>query len=210
MRSYPLDAAGPVVAGVVAAEVKRSGGCGVVLASPPGPSAELVRRWLTPLVRVAEPNPGAVADLAGALAAGGAPAALVEDLAWRTAAEALGAAEGLLPVGCTNKTQLLLDPGPLPARILPLGDVWASTLLGRLGHAPLPAVLARATPVEVAAVDGALVEYLERGAAPADAFARLGALESRVRKALDRSEPRRRGLLVPKLTPWAVGSDLAR
>jgi hypothetical protein len=210
VKTYPLEAAGPVVAGVIAAEVARTGGHGVVLASPPGASAELVRRWLTPTVRFVAPDAGAVADVAGALAAAGAPAPLLEELAWRVVAEAMGAAEGLLPVGCTNKTELLLDPGPLPARVLPLGDIWASTLHARLGIASLPAVLARATPVEVAAVDGALVEYLERGAAPAEAFARLGSLEGPVRSALGRSEARRRGLLVPKLTPWAVGSDLAR
>ena len=66
------------------------------------------------------------------------------------------------------------------------------------------------SPVEVAAVDEALLEYLEWGVAPAEAFGRLGRLEQPVRDALDRSEVRRRGLLVPKLTPWAVGSDLAR
>lgn len=210
MRAYSLDHAGPVVAQVVATEVARMGGHGVVLASPPGPSAELVRRWLAPSLRVVVPDAGAVADIAGALAAAGAPGALVEMLAWRAAAEAVGAAEGLVPTGCTNKTELLLDTGPLPARVLPLGDVWASTLQARLGVASLPGVLARATPVEVAAVDGALVEYLERGAAPDEAFGRLGDLGSQVRNALDRSEHRRRGLLVPKLTPWAVGSDLAR
>ncbi|HSW30747.1 MAG TPA: hypothetical protein VLH75_14770 [Longimicrobiales bacterium] len=210
MKAYPLEAAGPVVAGVIAAEVARAGGHGVVLASPPGPASELVRRWLAPSLRVVSPDAGAVADVAGALAAGGAPGTLVEALAWRVTAEALGAAEGLVPIGCSNKTELLLDPGPLPARVLPLGDVWASTLHARLGQAALPPVLAHATPIEVAAVDGALVEYLERGAAPAGAFGRLGRLQRPVRDALDRSEVRRRGLLVPKLTPWAVGSDLAR
>jgi len=210
VKTVPLEAAGLVVAGVIAEEVSRMGGHGVVLASPPSPAADLVRRWLAPLLRVVSPDAGAVADVAGALAAGGAPGTLVEALAWRVAAESLGAAEGLVPVGCSNKTELLLDPGPLPARVLPLGDVWASTLHARLGHAALPAVLAHATPAEVAAVDGALVEYLERGAAPAEAFGHLGRLERPVRDALDRSEVRRRGLLVPKLTPWAVGSDLAR
>jgi len=210
VKAYPLEAAGPVVARVIAEEVAKTGGCGVVLASPPSASAELVRRWLAPSLRVAWPDAGAVADVAGALAAAGAPGTLVEALAWRAVAEALGAAERLLPVGCTNKTELLLDPHPLPARVLPLGDIWASTLHAGLGIASLPPVLARATPVEVAAVDGALVEYLERGAAPAEAFGRLGALEGPVRDALDRSAARRRGLLVPKLTSWAVGSDLAR
>lgn len=210
MKSYPLEAAGPVVARVIAEEVSRTGGHGVVLASPPGPAADLVRRWLTPSLRVVSPDAGAVADVAGALAAGGAPGTLVEALAWGVTAEALGAAEGLVPVGCSNKTELLLDPGPLPARVLPLGDVWASTLHASLGRAALPAVLAWASPVEVAAVDEALLEYLEWGVAPAEAFGRLGRLEQPVRDALDRSEVRRRGLLVPKLTPWAVGSDLAR
>ena len=210
MKAYPLEAAGPVIAGVIATEVTRVGARGVVLASPPSASADLVRRWLAPSVRVVSPDAGAVADVAGALAAAGAPGPLVEGLAWRAVAEALGAADRLLPVGCTNKTELLLDPGPLPARVLPLGDIWASTLHARLGDASLPRVLAHATPVEVAAVDGALVEYLERGAPPAEAFARLGRMEGPVREALDRAEVRRRGLLVPKLTPWSVGSDLAR
>lgn len=210
MKVPQLDAAGAVIARVVAADAARTGARGVVLASPPSPSAELVRRWLAPRLRVVAPDAGSVADVAGALAAAGAPGPLVEALAWRAAAEALGAAEQLMPVGCTNKTELLLDLAPLPARVLPLGDVWASTLHARLGHALLPRVLADATPVEVAAVDGALVEYLERGCEPAEAFARLGRLAGPVREALDRSEVRRRGLLVPKLTSWAVGSDLAR
>lgn len=210
MKPDPLEGAGPVVAGVIRAAVTRAGLSGVVLASPPSPTADLVHRWLAPAVRFVVPDAGAVADVAGALAAAGAPGVLVEALAWRAVAEALGAAEALLPVGCTNKTELLLDPGPLPARVLPLGDVWACTLHARLGRASLPAVLARATPEEVAAVDGALAEYLERGAHPADAFARLGPLERDVLDALGRSETRRRGLLVPKLTAWAVGADLAR
>ncbi len=210
MRDRILEPAGPVIAAVVAAEAARTHRRGVVLASPPGPSADLVRGWLAPLLRVVFPDAGAVADLAGALAAAGAPAPLVEGMAWRAAADALAAAEALLPVGCTNKTELLLDPAPLPARVLPLGDIWASALHAGLGQAPLPPVLARATQAEVAAVEGALADYLERGAAPDDAFARLGPLGGAVREALDRSEARRRGLLVPKLTPWAAGSDLAR
>jgi hypothetical protein len=151
-----------------------------------------------------------VADVAGALAASGAPGSLVEAMAWRATAEAVGAAEGLLTLGCTNKTELLLDPAPLPARVLPLGDVWASVLHGRLGSAALPPVLARATSSEVAAVDEALAAYLERGVPPAEAFAGLALLADPVLEALDRAQARRRGLLVPKLTSWAVGSDLAR
>lgn len=210
MSAYPLEAAGAVAAGVVAAEAARTGRCGVVLASPPGPAADLVRRWLTPAVPVRAPDAGAVADVAGALAAAGAPGLLVEALAWRAVAEALGAAEGLLPVGCTSKTELLLDPGPLPARVLPLGDLWASVLAAHLGRAPLPPILAHAAPEEVAAVDDALAAYLERGVPPGEAFGALGPLAAPVRHALDAAEARRRGLVVPKLTAWAVGSDLAR
>jgi hypothetical protein len=210
MSDHPLEAAGGVIANVVVAEAARTGREGVVLASPPGPLAELLRRWLAPFLRVHAPEAGAVADVAGALAAAGAPGYLVEALAWRSVAEALGAAERLLPVGCTSKTELLLDPGPLPARVLPLGDLWASVLAAQLGRVPLPPVLAYATAEEVSAVDAALAAYLEQGVSPDEAFGALGPLAAPVRGALDAAQTRRRGLVVPKLTAWAVGSDLAR
>jgi len=210
MRPYPLEAAGAAIANVVVAEAARTGNAGVVLASPPGPPADLLRRWLAPSIRVHAPDAGAVADVAGALAAAGAPGFLVEALAWRSVAEALGAAERLLPVGCTSKTDLLLDPGPLPARVLPLGDLWASVLWDHLGRVPLPPVLAYATAEEVFAVDAALAAYLEQGISPDEAFGALGLLAAPVRSALDAAQTRRRGLVVPKLTAWAVGSDLAR
>lgn len=210
MTAPPLDVAGRIIARVVAAEVMRAGLSGAVMASPPGRVSDLLREWLSPLMRVRVPDAGAVADVAGALAAAGAPGDVVETLAWRSVAEACGAAEQLLPVGSANKAELLLDPRPLPARALPLGDVWASTLRSHAGTAPLPPVLTHALPAEVDAVERALDDYLERGVAPDQAFATLGALELPVRRALDAAQGRRSGLLVPKLTAWTVGCDLAR
>lgn len=210
MTAEPLDGAAAVVAGVVAAELSRTGLVGVALASPPSPEARLLSRWLARLGPVRAPDPGAVADLAGALAAAGAPARQVEDMAWRTAAEALAAAEGLLPLGATNKTQLLLDPDPLPARVLPLGDVWASAVWALEGSASLPPVLGGAAPGTVAAVEAALDAYLEGGARLEEALASLGAAGEAVGPALDGAEWRRRGLLVPKLARWTAGTDLAR
>jgi hypothetical protein len=210
MTAPPLDVAGRIIARVVAAEVVRAGLFGAVMASPPGRVSDLLSGWLSPIMRVRVPDPGAVADVAGALAAAGAPGDTVEALAWRSVAEASGAAEGLLLVGNTNKTELLLDPRPLPARVLPLGDVWASTLRAHAGRPPVPPVLAHALPEEVDAVERALEDYLERGVGPDQAFGALGALELPVRRALDAAEGRRSGLLVPKLTAWTVGCDLAR
>lgn len=210
MTAPPLDVAGRIIARVVAAEVARAGLSGAVLASPPGPVSDLLREWLSLTMRVRAPDAGAVADVAGALAAAGAPGDAVEALAWRSVAEAYGAADGLLPVGSTNKTELLLDPRALPARVLPLGDVWASTLGAQGRAAPMPPVLAFALPGEVDAVERALEDYLERGVGPDRVFASLGTLERPVRRALDAAEGRRRGLLVPKLTAWTVGCDLAR
>ncbi|GMV08120.1 MAG: hypothetical protein AMXMBFR53_43950 [Gemmatimonadota bacterium] len=198
------------VAAVVAAEVRRLGLEGVALASPPGPGSDLLARWLSPVGRVGTPDPGAVSDVAGALAAAGAPGAAVEGLAWRAVADALAAAERLLPVAATDKTGLLLDPAPLPARVVPLGDVWATTVRALAGRATLPPVLAHARPQDVERVEAALRAYLEEGLGPDAAFAALGPLGGPVRRALDAAEGRRRGLLVPKLEAWTVGADLAR
>ncbi|MDP2958572.1 MAG: hypothetical protein Q8N53_19260 [Longimicrobiales bacterium] len=210
MTAPSLDVAGRIIARVVAAEVVRARLSGAVMASPPGRVSDLLRGWLSPLMGVRVPDAGAVADVAGALAAAGSPGDVVEALAWRSVAEAAGAAEGLLLVGSTNKTELLLDPRPLPARVLPLGDVWASTLGAEGRPAPVSPVLAYALPEEVRAVERALEDYLERGVDPDRAFAALGALERPVRCALDAAQGRRSGLLVPKLTSWTVGCDLAR
>lgn len=210
MKETLFDWAGRIIAETVMAEVARTRAAGVVLASPPGPANDLIRRWLGVATRVCVPDAGAVSDVAGALAAAGAPAEQVEAQAWRAVAEVWGSAEGLLPIGSTNKTELLLDPAPLPARVLPLGDVWASELRERVGSASLPPVLAHAAPEEVASVEGALRDYLERGADPDVALGGLGDLARPVRAALDAAEARRRGLLVPKLTRWTVGCDLAR
>lgn len=199
------------IAGVVAGEVARTGSRGVVVASPPGPGSALLADWLAGAVPVRVPDAGAVADLAGALAAAGAPGDVVEALAWRAAADAVAASERFVAVGNTNKTQLLLDPRPLPARILPLGDLWAHEVHTFGGGAELPPVLAVATAEVVAAVDGALRAWLVDGASPGDALAGLDpSLEGRIRAALVAAEPGRRGLLVPKLEGWTVGLDLAR
>lgn len=210
MKGAGPPAPAPVVAAVVQAEIARLGLGGAVLASPPGPESELLRRWLAPLTALRVPDAGAVADLAGALAAAGAPGHVLEALAWRAAAEALAHGEGLLPLGSTNKTQLLLDPAPLPARVLPLGDVWASAVRAAVGSAALPPALAGAGPQLVAEVEAALASYLEGGVAPDRAFGPLGSLGHAAVRALNAAEKNRRGLLVPKLGPWTVGCDLAR
>lgn len=181
-----------------------------MLASPPGPGSDLLSRWLAPVARLHLPEAGAVADVAGALAAAGTTGATVEALAWRTVAEAWAEAEGFLPLGSTNKTQLLLDPAPLPARVLPLGDVWASWILAHAGRSDLPPVLAHVEADRVDATERALRDYLEGGMDPDEAFGALGVLEAPVRAALDASEVRRRGLLIPKLEGWTAGLDLAR
>jgi hypothetical protein len=134
----------------------------------------------------------------------------VEALAWQAVARAQALAQGLLPVGTTNKTALLLEDAPLPARVLPLGDVWASDVEAWSGRATLPTVLLGSARAEVAAVEEALRNYLQEGMAPEAAFAPLGTLGPRVRAALDAAERRRRGLVVPKLEPWTAGIDLAR
>ncbi|HKJ02378.1 MAG TPA: hypothetical protein VJ997_07985 [Longimicrobiales bacterium] len=201
---------GGIVADVVAAEAARAGCRGVVLASPPGPESELLAWWLPSTLPLRTLDPGAVADVAGALASAGAPGPHVEALAWQAVARAQALAHRLLPVGTTNKIVLLLEDAPLPARVLPLGDVWASDVHRWSGRATLPAVLLDAGGAEVAAVEKALRDYLEEGMAPDAAFAPLGTLGPRVRAALDAAEPHRRGLVVPKLESWTAGIDLAR
>ena len=201
---------GRIVADVVAAEVARTGRRGVVLASPPGPEADLLAGWLPEGIPLRRPDAGAVSDVAGALAAGGAPGAHVETLAWQAVALAQALSQSLLPLGAINKTALLLEDAPLPARVLPLGDVWATDVESWVGRATLPAVLRNASRSEVAAVEAALRDYLQEGVAPDAAFAPLGTLGPAVRKALDAAEHRRRGLVIPKLEKWTVGTDLAR
>ena len=208
----PMEASllGRRISAVVLQEVERLGCCGVVIASPPGPGARLLQEWLAPAVTVRLPDPGGVSDVAGALVANGASGRAVERLAWRAVAEALGEAEGLLCVGDTNKTQLLLDPGPLPARVLPLGDVWASRIHAITQRWALPPALTHASPDQVALWEDALRAYLLQGLPPATAFAPLGPQADALRRALDAAEGTRRGLLVPKLDAWTVGADLAR
>lgn len=201
---------GRIVAEVVAAEVARTRCHGVVLASPPGPEADLLGRWLPGTLPLRRPDPGAVSDVAGALASAGAPGAHVEALAWQAVAQAQALSQGLLLLGTTNKTMLLLADAPLPARVLPLGDVWATDVERWAGRATLPPVLRDATDAQVAAVEKSLGDYLQEGAAREVAFTALGAMASPVLAALDAAEPHRRGLLVPKLQKWTAGSDLAR
>lgn len=199
-----------IVGDVVAAEVARTRRRGVILASPPGPEANLLARWLPATLLLRRPEPGAVSDVAGALAAADTPGAHVEAMAWQAVAHAQALSQGLLPVGTTNKTLLLLGEAPLPARVLPLGDVWATEVKRWAGRAALPAVLRDAAPAEVAAVEEALRNYLTEGVSPDDAFAPLGSLAAPVRAALDAAEHRRRGLVIPKLEKWTAGIDLAR
>ena len=204
------DRVAGIVREVVAAEVARTRSRGVILASPPGPEADLLARWLPSTLPLRHPDPGAVSDVAGALAAAGAPGTHVEALAWQAVARAQALSQGLLPVGASNKTWLLLEDAPLSARVLPLGDVWATDVERWAGTAVLPAVLRDATPDQVSAVENALRNYLQEGVSPGEAFAPLGSLADPVRAALDGAEHRRRGLVIPKLDKWTAGIDLAR
>lgn len=199
-----------IVSEVVASEMARRGCRGLVLASPPGPEGDLLARWLGEELPLRRPDPGAVSDVAGALAVAGAPGSHVECLAWRTVAEAQALAQGLLPLGATNKTVLLLEDAPLPASVLPLGDLWSEELSGWEGGATLPTLLRGRSSEVVGRVEESLRSYLEEGVDPEQAFAGLGELAGQIRQALDASERRRRGLVVPKLTRWTVGTDLAR
>lgn len=208
--SAESERAGRIVGEVVAAEVARTRSRGVILASPPGPEADLLARWLPSSLPLRYADPGAVSDVAGALAAADAPGTHVEALAWQVVARAQSLSQGLLPLGTTNKTALLLEDTPLPARVLPLGDVWATDVKRWAGGAALPAVLRGATAEEVVLAEHALRQYLEEGVAPGDAFNPLGSLAAPVRAALDAAEHHRRGLVVPKLERWTAGIDLAR
>lgn len=204
------ERSGRIVAAVVVAEVARTGCRGVVLASPPGPEADLLAEWLPGELSLRRPDAGAVADVAGALVVAGAPGSHVEALAWQAVARAQALSQELLPLGTVNKTTLLLEDAPLPARVLPLGDVWASDVERWVGRATLPTVLRNARPDEIVAVEEALRDHLQEGVPPDTAFARLGTLGPPVRAALDAAERRRRGLVIPKLEKWTVGIDLAR
>ncbi len=204
------DPIADVVARVVAAEVARVGARGALLAGFGCEARALLADWLRPLVAVTVVDDGGVTEVARALHRAGAEPSVRDVTALRAWAETEAAARGLVPVGMTDKTTLLLGSDPLPARVLALGDLWASELADLGCAVAPPPVLRGRTAEEVRRVDAALSEYLEGGAAPDTAFGALGPLGEDVRRALDAGISRRRGLLVPKLTGWTVGVDLDR
>ena len=201
---------------VIRAEARRRGCDGFVLASPPSPEATLLAERLGDALLVPDAEDGrALADtLAGRY---GVAPRLARDLAWRALAAARGAGPALgderrawLVVAATHKLALLLDPAPPPARVLPLGDVWAGEIRAVAGDVSLPPVLQGMARETVDAVEDALRAYLEHGHPMRDAFSRLTPRWGRrVLEAIDAASGNRRAPLVPKLTAWTVGVDPA-
>jgi hypothetical protein len=126
------------------------------------------------------------------------------------AGAALARARGLLHLGSSNKTCLLLSYALPIQPILPLGDLVASEIRSMTGSCTLPPCLRTASPEAVEAVDGALRAYLEEGFRLEDSLGGLTRpLRREVQVALDRARRAWHPLpMIPKLSRATLGLDL--
>ena len=202
-----------IVTGVVREALRSSGRSGVVLAGG-GPEEELLHRWLReariPFVIPATASVERARELLDSLhlPGGGTPESGME--ASELAGRAHAWAEGLLLLGSSNKTFLLLSPIPTSCEILPLGDLFASQISELTGDSSLPPCLRHVSAERLRAVDKALADYYEEGYGEDRAF---GDLESDLRRTvLSALTQARRGWhprpLVPKLGRATLGLDL--
>lgn len=199
-----------VVVDVLAEHVRVVGAAGLVLAGPDGPERDLLRRWFVGArCTVVEPEPAWVGEVGAALARGQPGDGAAGRHALDAAAAVLAEREDLIVATCETRTLLVLDGGS--PRVVPLGDVTASTVRAWTGDVTLPAVL-RARPASLLEpLDDALSAFLERGRPLATALADLPAdLVHEVEKGLrGRGVPAARPSFVPKLSRWTPGHDLA-
>lgn len=185
------------------------GTCGFVLTGPPGPEGDLIRRWLSEAgLTVHAPRGDAVAAAARTLTTAGVGAPHATEAARRAIAWALARAEALIEVGHETKTHLLLEG--CAARVIPLGDLWASQVRELAGGISPLALLVSEPPEMLVEVDRTLGSFLEEGASFAEAAAALPDRVRRgVRRGLRRAAPGSRPPLVPKVSDWTPGLDLA-
>ena len=207
-----------IITGVVREALRSSGRFGVVL-SGVGPEQVLLGEWLTRAqIPFATPEKSALGQAQGLLnsvrhqasrASGGCGAEVASE-ASELAGWALAWAEGLLLLGTSNKTCLLLTPTQPVPTVLPLGDLYASQIAELAGTSTRPPCLESASPDELRAVDSALEAYYVDGAGEDAAFEKLDLdLRNSVLAALDKV---RRGWhlkpLIPKLGGATLGMDL--
>jgi hypothetical protein len=204
-----------VITDVVTEHVRVCGTAGVALAGPDGPERALLRRWFedAPFI-VAEPDPERVAELYAALVRvepdGGTDGEGVDPRhALEVAAAVLADRQHLTMVTCETRTLLVLDG--VRSNVVPLGDVPASAVQTWTGDATLPALLRTHPASLLEALDGALSAFLEHGRPLSTALAELPAdLAQEVAATLrGRGVPAARPPLVPKLSRWTPGHDLA-
>jgi hypothetical protein len=195
-----------VVAEVLREALRARGARGVVVTGPTGPERALLLRWLTAEgLEVAEPDPARVEAVARALAGGtGEPDEDARGFALGAVARHLAHPDHLV-LSPQTRTHLLLEGAA--AGILPLGDLYASTVAVWARGVSLPATLAGRSE-RLAPVDRALAAFLEGGRPLAEALDPLPvALRPLVERALRHGSSRTRPPLVPKLGPWTPGID---
>lgn len=198
-----------VIQGVLREAQEERGSRGFVLAGPPGPEGALIRRWLSGAgLTVREPGDEAVEAAARSLRASGVDAAHATEAARRAVAWAVAEAETLIEVGHETKTHLVLEGCTAP--VVPLGDLWASQVSELAGGVAPPVLLRSEPPEMLIAVDRALASFLEGGCAWSEVTAELpDRVALSVRRGLRRAANASRPPLVPKVSAWTPGLDLA-
>jgi hypothetical protein len=209
-----------IITGVVREALRSSGRSGVVL-SGGGPEETLLGEWLEeakiPFVIPRKSDTGQTKGLLNSICHQAGRAGVLAERGSELAAEASGLAgwanawaEGLLLLGTSNKTCLLLSPTQPIQPVLPLGDLYASQVVELAGGSTFPPCLQNASHEELRAVDRALEAYYERGFREEAAFE---GLDSGLRRStLAALANARRGWhpkpLIPKLGEATLGLDL--
>jgi hypothetical protein len=202
-----------IITGVVREALRSSGRPGVVLCGV-GPEEDLLRRWLrkaqVPFVTPGTASVEGARELLDSLLRQAGGTLELATRASELAGRAHAWAEGLLLLGSSNKTCLLLSPIRTSCEVLPLGDLFASQISELTGDSTLPPCLRNISVERVRAVDKALADYYEEGYGEDRAFRDL---ESDLRRTvLSALTQARRGWhprpLVPKLGRATLGLDL--
>jgi hypothetical protein len=183
------------------------------------PDPERVRRVIEVLTAPTGSDPGsdprlrtgsasAQDDRLGSDRADRASTAAVHAVAAALAGTMAPAASEWIVVGTESRTHLLLE-GSAP-RVLPFGDLDASTLAAWAGGVRLPKPIAEHGAEWLAPVDRALSAFLEEGVGLDEALSPLpAALRDDLERILRRGAPDAGPPLVPKLGGWTPGLDLA-
>jgi hypothetical protein len=218
--TYPSDARRPfqIVTGVIREALRYSGQSAVLVAGG-GPEGALLETWLkdahipfeVPPSEIVERILPLLEDLGGGLRS--TPSQAGDELfgqASELAGRAISSIRGLLLVGTSNKTGLLLSFRPSAHPILPLGDLYASQILELAGGCTVPPPLQGISPEELSDVDSALRAYFEDGLPPEEAFGSLEPPRGRqIRRMLEESRKKWHHIpLIPKLGEGTLGLDL--